>query len=142
MVFSHYSANLVLDQLFRGRPWTPPTSYYWALYTGDPLPTGGGPESQYGGYTRVILIPGLTSFLSTQGTPGVVSNGTSQKTVLNELVTFPAPTSKETVTHWGILDAVTGGNLLFFGRLLTPRGLVLGQPGPKFAPGDFVFGLV
>jgi hypothetical protein len=142
MVFSHYAANALLDSLFRGQPWTIPTEQFWALFTGDPLPAAIGPEATYSGYARVLLVPSLTSFLSTQGAVGELSAGITQKVSLNEAVVFPSPGSNQTVTHWGIFDAAAGGNMLYFGRLLTPRGLVSGQPGPRFAPGDFVFGLV
>jgi hypothetical protein len=119
-----------------------PPEQFWALFTGNPLPTAVGPEATYGGYARVQLTPSLTSFLSSQATSGEVSAGDTQRVSLNVTVTFPSPGSNQTVTHWAIFDSPVGGNMLYFGRLLTPRGLVLGQPGPRFVPGDFVFGLV
>jgi len=51
-------------------------------------------------------------------------------------VTFPAPTAAwGTVTHFGVFDAATAGNALYYGDLTTARTINSGDSAPTFAIG-------
>ena len=52
----------------------------------------------------------------------------------NGTITFPAPTANwGVVTHVGVYDATTAGNLLFFGALTTNKTVNSGDAAPSFA---------
>jgi hypothetical protein len=51
-------------------------------------------------------------------------------------ITFAAPTANwGTVTHFGIYDATSAGNLLVWGALTASRVISNGDAAPSFAPG-------
>jgi hypothetical protein len=79
------------------------------LFTVSPTETGGGTECSGGGYARIqIGDTGQGDF--DNSTTGTASNQA-------EFV-FPDATSNwGTISHIGLFDAVSGGNLLMFGSL-------------------------
>lgn len=83
---------------------TMPSALYLALYTSDPTVNDVGNEVVGGSYARVAVTWGTES-------GGVIANTNS----IN-ITNMPACT----LTHWGLRDASTGGNLLFFGALDIP----------------------
>jgi hypothetical protein len=102
---SNYSEKLILDWLMTNGSATRPTSWYVALYTAAPSDSGGGTEVSSGGYTRQSITFGAAA------TPG----GTTSNT---DVVNFTASgASFGIVTHLGIFDAASGGNLLWHGQL-------------------------
>lgn len=85
-------------------------STYLALYTSDPTINNTGTEVAGGSYARQQLSWGTES-------GGNLPSNTQE--------TFTLPTC--TVTHWGILDASSGGNLLYFGAFAAPIPRTAGQ---------------
>ena len=127
-----YLEDKFIDHLFRGTPYTAPTTLYVALYTAAPDDTGGGTEVSGGGYARVGVANSDTEWAATVGGNATTSN-------LND-ITFPAPTADwGQVTHFGIFDAATGGNLLVYAALTTPKTINNGDPAPKFAAGALTY---
>lgn len=116
---SDYLENKIVDWLFRGQTYTPPAGLFIGLLTAAPSDTGGGTEVSGNAYARVNLAPSLTNWAGTQAAASTTaSTGTSGTTSNNSAVTFPTPTASwGTVTHFGIWDASTAGNLLFYGAL-------------------------
>jgi hypothetical protein len=119
---SDYLENKITDHLFRGQSYTPPATLWFALFTASPNDAGGGTEVSGGSYARASLAASLANFAGTQGAgTTTASSGTSGATSNNVAVTFPTPTASwGTVTHIGVFDASTGGNLLFHNVLTTP----------------------
>jgi hypothetical protein len=116
--------NKLIDHLFRGVPYTAPAGLYVGLFTAAPSDTGGGTEVSGPGYARVNLAPSVTNWASTGGATTTTnpSAGTSGTTSNNALISFPTPSgSWGTVTHVGIFDASTAGNLLFWAPLTATR---------------------
>lgn len=108
-----FAENLVLDWLMTTGSATRPTSWYVALYTAAPNDAGGGTEVTGAGYTRQSV-----SFAAASG--GVASNSNQ--------VTFTASGGDYgTITHIGIHDAVSGGNLIWHGSLAASRSVVDGD---------------
>lgn len=102
---SDYAEKLLLDWAMTTSSATRPTAWYVALYTAAPSDSGGGTEVSTGGYSRKSVT------FSAASTPG----GTTSN---SNTVTFTASGANYgTVSHIGIFDASTGGNLLWHGAM-------------------------
>lgn len=132
---SDYLENLIGDHLFRTRTWAKPTAIYVALFTAAPSDAGGGTEVSGGSYARVALPPLDTNWTATQGGTSGNSSGTSGQITNAVAITFPAPTANYTVTHFGLFDASSGGNLWIWDALTTPQVITSGGPAASFAAG-------
>jgi hypothetical protein len=141
---SDYLENKLVDHIFRGRTYTAPTTIFIGLFTVAPSDSGGGTEVTGGSYARVQHGPSDTTWEATQGgTPAAASSGTGGATQNAGTITFPVPTGNwGQVVAIGIFDAVTGGNLLFYGTLTNPKNVNTGDPAPFFPAGalDVVIG--
>jgi hypothetical protein len=121
---SDYLENKIVDHVFRGQAYTIPVLYV-GLLTAAPSDSGGGTEISGNAYARVkaaaSTAQALTDWKSTQNdnlASATGSGGTTGNTTNTNAVTFPTPSATwGTVTHFGIYDALTAGNLLFWGSL-------------------------
>jgi hypothetical protein len=130
---SNYLEDLVLNATLRGTAWPAWTtgSHYVALFTAAPSDAGGGTEVTGGAYARVAVARAAGSWAAP------ADNAGAQRTSNVAAVTFPNPTANwGTVTHFGIFDASTGGNLLYWGALGASRNVVNGDNAPSFAAGS------
>jgi len=110
---SNYLENALINAIFRNLPYTSPTTVYAALYTSDPTDTDVGTEVSGGGYVRQPITFGAPN-------NGVASNSAD--------VVFPVATADwGTITHFGIRDAETGGNLLYYGPLTVNKTILAGD---------------
>lgn len=116
---SDYLENKLVDQLFRGQTAPATTTLYIGLFTASPSDTGGGTEVSGNAYARVAVTSSLANWAGTQSAGSTTaSSGTGGQTSNNSVITFPIPTATwGTVTSFGIFDAASGGNLLFYGTL-------------------------
>lgn len=120
---SDYSEKLILDYLMTTGSATRPTNWYVALYTAAPSDSGGGTELSGSGYSR----ESVTFAAATSGT-GTTSNSGA--------VVFTADGGDwGSVTHMGIHDATSGGNLLWHGALAAAK-TVLDGDSLEFAVGN------
>ena len=111
--FSNYLENALINAVLRNTSYTSPTTVYVSLYTTDPTDAGSGTEVSGGSYARIAV------------TFGAPSNGVSTNSAD---VTFPTCTSSwGTVSHIGIHDASTSGNLLFHTPLDTAKTIDSGD---------------
>lgn len=102
---------------------------YVALFTATPGEAGGGTEVSGNAYARVTTA---TSDWNAAAS-GLVDNANA--------ITFPQATGAwGTVTHFGLFDAATVGNLLWYGTLGTSRSPLNGDT-PKFNAGELDFTL-
>lgn len=108
---SVYLSNALLNAVLRNAAYTSPATVYLAAYTSDPTVNDTGTEVTGGSYAR----PSLTF--------AAPSGGTS---VNNADVSIPGMPAV-TVSHVAVRDAATGGHLLFFGALASPRSLSAGD---------------
>ena len=122
--FSDYLEDKVLDHVFGGTAYTAPSTLYVALYTAAPSDTGGGTEVSGGSYARKSM-------------PDMTVSGTSPTTATNgaavEFVT--ATGSWGTVSHVGVFDALTSGNLLGWAALTASKTVSSGDVF-RFDAGD------
>jgi hypothetical protein len=126
---SDYLENKLIDQIFRAQAYTFPGTLYVALLTAAPTDAGGGTEVSGNAYARVAVTNSLANWAGTQGAgTTVASSGTTATTSNNGVITFPTPTGTwGTVAAFGIYDASTAGNLLFYGTLTTSKTINTGD---------------
>lgn len=139
---SDYLENKIVDFLFRGQTFTPPTTLYIALFTTVDNDAGTARVEVSGGsYARVAITSSLANWAGTQGAASTsASNGTTGTTSNNNVITFAAPTANwGTVVGVGLFDAITGGNELAYGALTTPKTISSGDGAPSFTAGSLSF---
>jgi endoglucanase Acf2 len=110
---SNYLENALINAIFRDTAYTSPSDVYVGLFTSDPTDAGSGTEVSGGSYARVVA------------TFGAPSNGSSAS---DADITFAQATALwGTVTHIGIFDALTSGNLLYHGALTASKTIDTGD---------------
>lgn len=146
-----YLENKLIDWFFRAQAigitgataaaGTGPTSLYYGLFTAAPSDTGGGTEVSGGSYARVTVASSLANYAGTQSSGSTTaSSGSGGLTSNNGTITFPAPTANwGSVTHFGVFDASSGGNLLIHGALTVAKTINNGDAAPSFAAAAFTF---
>lgn len=88
-------------------------SYYLALFTAAPGETGGGAEVTGGAYARQLVAFG-------EPADGTMKNSAA--------IEFPTATADwGTAVSWGLFDAASGGNLVWYGEITTPKELLAGD---------------
>jgi hypothetical protein len=127
---SNYLENKLVDHIFRGVAYTMPSTLYIALFTVTPSDAGGGTEVTGGNYARAPLAPSTANWAATNAALSTAnpSTGTGGTTSNNTVVSFNAPSAGwGTVSHFGIFDALSGGNLLFWGALSANKTILSGD---------------
>jgi hypothetical protein len=110
---SNYLENKLLDHVLRNVSYTSPTTVYVGLYTSNPADDNSGSEVSGGSYARQILSV-------TTASGGIVTSSAD--------VTFPQATASwGTISHIGLLDAITSGNLLMHTALTTSKTIDSGD---------------
>jgi hypothetical protein len=108
MSFSNYLENKVLGHVFGGTAYSAAGTLYLALFTTSPAEDGSGTEVSGTSYAR-------------QTVAFTVTNNTASNT---SAVEFPtAGGSWGTVTHVGVYDASTSGNLLAYAALSASKAI-------------------
>ena len=112
MSFSNTFETTVLTWAFTTSSATRPTSWYLALYTSAPGEAGGGTEVSGGGYARQSVT------FTVSGNEATNSGA----------IEYPTATgSYGTVTHVGVFDASSGGNLIAYAALATSKVIDTGD---------------
>ena len=110
---SNYLENALINATLRATTFTSPATVYVGLYTADPTDAGSGTEVSGGSYARQSV------------TFGAPSNGVSTNSAAVE---FPQCTlTWGTVSHIGILDASTSGNLYYHTALDSSKTIETGD---------------
>lgn len=121
---SNYLTAILINEVLRNTGYTPVATLYLALYTSDPTVADIGTEVSGGSYARQVI-----AFSAPVG--GVTAN--------SNIALFPTPSGAwGTVTHFAIRDALTLGNLLYFGALDNSIVMGIGSAAPIFINGDIV----
>jgi len=102
----------VLTWLFTGDAVTRPSALYVALFTSNPDEDASGTEVSGGAYAR-------------QSVAFTVSGNTASNSAAIEFPTATA--SYGTVTHIGVFDAASGGNLIAYAALTTSKAIDTGD---------------
>jgi hypothetical protein len=140
---SNYLQNKFVDWFLRGQTFTPPATVYVALDTtaGSASACGTEVSTTSTGYARVAVTSSLANWAGTQGAgTTTASTGTSGQTSNNVAITFGAPTASwGTIVGFCVLDASSGGNLLFFAPLTVSKTVNNGDAAPSFAVGALTY---
>lgn len=95
--------NKLLDHVLRNVSYTPPATVYVGVYTVAPTDAGGGTEVSGGAYAR-------QSAAFSAAASGATSNSGQ--------ISFPVATANwGTVVAFGLFDASTAGNLLYWNTM-------------------------
>ena len=125
---SDYLEQQILNHIFRNTAiFTPPANVYLALFTAAPSDSGGGTEVSGGSYVRKTVS--TTTQWNAPGVGGLTDN-------INAQAFVTATANWGTITHVGIFDAASAGNLLFHGALTTSKVVNNGDTF-QFNAGDF-----
>lgn len=131
---SDYLSNKLIDLIWRAQAYTWPTALHVKLMTSSPTNAGGGTEVSGGAYARAQIDSNMTEWSGTQGVGTTsASSGTNGRISNNDDIVFPIPTASwGTVTHGGLDDAASAGNLMFWRALSAPKTVNLGSPAPSY----------
>jgi hypothetical protein len=97
---STYLGNAILNWVKGSAMPTAPTTVYVGLFNGDPTDSGSGGTE----VTTTIRVAGRVAV-----TFGTVA---SKAMAINAIVNFGAAAAGATVTHFGVFDAASAGNML------------------------------
>lgn len=131
--FSNYLENAVMNNILGQASMPSISNVYFALFTAGPSDAGGGTEVSGTDYARVNVANNTTNFPTISGTTGTKTNA-------NAIAWPTAGGSWGTVTHYGVFDASSGGNLLFHGSLASAKAIGTGDAF-SVAAGDFTLSL-
>jgi len=110
---SDFLENALINHVFRNTTYAQAGTLYLALYSSDPTDADTGTELSGSGYARQEL-----HFVAPSN--GGTSNDAD--------VTFPAATADwVTITHVGVRDASTGGNLIMHQQLTNSVDVLSGN---------------
>lgn len=127
---TNYLENKLIDAFLRAQAYTMPATVYVGLYTVCPTDVAGtGTEATVGSYARVAITSSLANWAGTQAAASTTaSSGTGGTTSNNATITFPTATADwGTVVCFGVFDAGTSGNLLFYAALTANRTITNGS---------------
>lgn len=127
---SNYLENKLVDFLFRGGAYTPPSTLYFALCTATPTDASTGStitEVTGGNYARQSLTATTGNWYSTQGDSTGTSSGTNGTTSNSTSIAWNSVSWSGTVSAVAICDASTAGNVLFYSALTNSKTLVSGD---------------
>jgi len=113
MSASNYLENKVLDHVLGSSALAQPSALYVALSTGSFNDDNSGTELSGNGYARKVVTFGTAS-------GGSISS--------NSNVEFDTATGDQgTISHFGIFDASSGGNLLYHGAFSSSKVISTGD---------------
>ena len=109
---STFLGSAVLNHFFRNQPQTPTAQLFVALYISDPTDDNVGTEIAGGAYVRQQIA--FTAPVKPAGEKTQISNSAE--------IRFPVASADwGTISHFGIITAATGGNLLAHAAVPVPK---------------------
>jgi len=112
MSFTNFLETEILDHVFAGAAYSAPSQHYLGLFTAAPGEAGGGTELSGNAYVRKAV-----NFATSGAT---TSN--------NAAIEFPTATGNwGTVTHVGVFDAASSGNLMAYATLSSSKAIATGD---------------
>lgn len=114
MSFSNTAETLVLNWLLTGGTAARPTAWHLALFTSNPAEDASGTE-----------VTTVGTAYARQSAAFTVTGNTASNT---SAIEFPTATATYgTVSHVGVFDAATGGNLIAYAALTTSKAIDTGD---------------
>jgi len=117
---SNYTEDAVLDHVLGNTTYTPATTLYLGLFTGDT-----NLEANDLGSSSDEVTTSGSAYIRKAITFNAASGGTATSAAT---VTFDTATADwGTVTHVAVMDAEAGGNVIFYGAVTTSREILTGD---------------
>jgi len=114
---SDYLEQKLLDHTLGNTPFSAPANVFMALFSVTPGDAVGGTEATGSGYARLSITNNTTNWPNATGTsPTTKNNG-----VVFTMEATGDWSSGVNQVAWGIFDASSGGNLLYWGALGQPK---------------------
>ena len=118
--------------IFRTGSMTKPAALWVSLHTANPTDAGGGTEVSGGSYARVQRDPGDANWSAPDAVGGLTANLAA--------ITFPSPSANwGLITHVGVFDAATVGNLICYATLTVAKTVNSGDAAPSFLTASLSF---
>lgn len=118
-----YLEDNLINHVLRGVVYASPASIWVALFTTAPTEAGGGVEVAGGGYARQQVLWAVPAAGATSNTADV---------------TFPVATANwGVVTSFALMDAIVGGNCLYYANLNASRNVLINDQ-LKFPAGQLL----
>lgn len=134
--FGDYIANAILDHLFNNTQHTSPASVYLSLHTAV------GASSSSAAWAATELTGAAVNYVRLATGPTYWgAPGSKVITSILDATFATAGSDWGVVTHVGIWDASTSGNLYFYGALSASK-TVLNGDAPRFATGNLTVTLL
>ena len=131
---SAHLANALLAQLFNSAAAVSLANVYVALFTAAPTGSGGsytgGTEATGGGYARLAVETADTTKWT------VTANGVVNAATISMFTASGAVSSSANIVGVGLMDAITSGNLLYYGDVVTPAAITASGQVPTFTGGS------
>ncbi len=110
---STYAEAKILNLLFKNTAFSTPQAYI-GLFTSDPTDSASGTEVSGNGYARIRIDNKMSS---------ATANSDNSQITNSSVITFAAASGGAfgTITHIGIFDALSSGNLLAHGALAASK---------------------
>lgn len=127
MALSNWLRAAALNHVFRTDELVKPDFLYWALYTTDPTADDIGTEVDGSGtgYDRQPIAVDNASWSAPADAAGYMATHN-----LIEIAWDDPTADWSTPSHWGLRDAVTAGNLWFYGPILGTLRAITGGDDP------------
>ena len=109
---SSYLENKLLNHTLNSTAYTAPSTHYLALYTSDPTDANTGTEVSGTNYARVSAGFSVSTNVATNSAA---------------IEYAAAGNAWGTVTHVGVMDAASSGNLLYHSALTTSKAITTGD---------------
>jgi hypothetical protein len=126
---STYLARAILNHVFRTTSYSKPSNVYISLHSADPTDantTATELTIGTGGYARATVAVADAQWTAP------ASSGTDELITNANTISFGTASatwnSGNPITHFGIYDASTSGNLMYSGALGTSRTVLSGDP--------------
>jgi len=117
---TNFLEDSLLDHVLRATAYSAPTDVYIGLFTVTPGEAGGGTEVTGNNYARKAVTFGAPS-------AGSIANNA-------DVVFDQASGSWGTISYFALFDALTSGNMLYYGALTSSKTINSGDQ-LKFASG-------
>jgi len=110
---STFAERKILDHIFKNTSYTSPQAHI-GLFTSDPTDSASGTEASGSGYARIRIDNKMSS---------ATANSDNSQITNSSAITFAAASGGAfgTITHIGIFDASSSGNLLAHGALAASK---------------------
>ena len=133
---TNYLEGALIDHLFRATLYSQTGTWHIALLTSayDEASAGGAEVSTSGtGYARIGVTRNSSSWTKTLAT-------NTYSVANTNIITFGTPSANwGSITHVGLFDASTSGNLVLQAQLQFAKTINNGDPAPKFNAGELKF---